>query len=93
VLVENNLIVLENKMAEFRIYERTKKLYDQITSGNRKDYVITTQIPPGVNVSLGLPPSDDRSFLKRLFFERDWGPIVCIGLTDRATYLLAVRTK
>ena len=80
-------------MAEFIVYEESRELYDQITFGKRKDYVLTTQIPLGVRVSLGSPSPDDRSFLKRLFFKRDWGPVVCIGPTDRATYLLAVRPE
>lgn len=80
-------------MAEFIVYEQSRELYEQIINRKRSDYILTTKFPIGVPIFLGEPKPDNRNLLSRLFSERDWGDVVCIGPTDRANYILAVRAN
>lgn len=78
-------------MSDFIIYPASRRFYRQIVKGRRDDYVLTTRVPEGLEVDFR-PPNVDYGGLFRRLFVKKWPPVICIGPTSRAKFLLAVRS-
>jgi hypothetical protein len=80
-------------MAEIKVYDTYKEFYERICSGKEKDYLLTTVIPLGIEVTLGETPLPKRKGLRRLLPYKEERVVVCIGGCDNACGLLAVNTR